>query len=301
MRLWSLLPFVTGICASQLPLQHTTATVTTTSTLVDALSADKDFESVLRLLQRARLIPTLNKLENGTFFAPTNEAIAKSQLWSAALLVPDNRQDELRDHLLYHILNYSLPVVPADDILQVHKTLHFPREVEGPPTDEPAPAPPWLPVPGGALGGQPQRLRLTARKGKGWVGVDADGLGGVKIVKEPVVVGNGVLLGVNAVIPLPPDLATLGKTVPYFDRILTPHMSSLLNSTANMTVFLPVEEAWLKLHALERLYLESPFATDDLARIMSMHAVVDDTVTYSEEFEAGVNCMIISFPSFSSS
>lgn len=289
MRLWPILPLISEICAIQVTLQQSGETVATTSTLVDALSADKDYESVLRLLQRARLIPTLNKLVNGTFFAPNNEAVSKSELWSSALLLPDNRQDELRDHLLYHLLNYTISITPEDDVVQVHKTLHFPRDLEPPPTDEPAPAPPWLPMPGGSLGGEPQRLRLIARKGNRWIGVDAEGLGGVKIVKDPAYVGNGVLLGVDAVIPLPPDLATLGKTVPYFERILTPHMSALLNGTDNMTVFLPVEQAWLKLHALERLYLESPFATDDLACIMSMHAAVGDKVTYSEQFETGVN------------
>lgn len=50
------------------------------STLVDALSADPDYSSLLRLLQRADLILTLNKLNGSTLLAPTNDAIKQHGL-----------------------------------------------------------------------------------------------------------------------------------------------------------------------------------------------------------------------------
>src|SRR5271170_8123863 len=82
------------------------------TTLVDALSADPDFTSLLRLLQRARLIPTLNRLNGSTLFAPTNDAIKRhtssNSLWNTALQddqlsLNDNVHEQLRQELLYHL------------------------------------------------------------------------------------------------------------------------------------------------------------------------------------------------------
>jgi solute carrier family 25 carnitine/acylcarnitine transporter 20/29 len=63
----------------------------------------------------------------------------------------------------------------------------------------------------------------------------------------------------------------------------------VLNTTTELTVFLPVDGAWDALHPLERLYLESEFATDDLTRILNMHAVVNKAVTWSESFDPAKN------------
>ena len=62
-----------------------------------------------------------------------------------------------------------------------------------------------------------------------------------------------------------------------------------LNSTSELTIFLPVDEAWNVLNPMERLYLESEFATDDLNRILDMHTVVQDHVTWSESFSPALN------------
>jgi solute carrier family 25 carnitine/acylcarnitine transporter 20/29 len=193
---------------------HPNSTISST-TLVDALSADPDYTSLLRLLQRARLIPTLNRLNGSTLFAPTNDAIKQhvlsSSLWCHALegddfVVNDNVQERLRQELLYHLLNYSLPALPSESDLQVHKTLLFPRTIAEPPSHEPPSLPPWIPVPGGTLGGEPQRLRVTSRRGGTWVGVDAFGKGGAEVVKDKVDAGNGVLVGISSVLDVPSDL-----------------------------------------------------------------------------------------------
>lgn len=64
-----------------------------------------------------------------------------------------------------------------------------------------------------------------------------------------------------------------------------------MNGTEALTVFLPVNEAWDALDHWERIYLESDHATDDLIKILNMHAVIhkEDKVTWSEEFDPGVN------------
>ncbi|CAG8619578.1 738_t:CDS:1, partial [Racocetra persica] len=60
-------------------------------TIVDILTNDERFSSLLEALQRTRLIPLLNHLETGTFFAPTNEAFEDDPFVT-------------KDRMLYHIL-----------------------------------------------------------------------------------------------------------------------------------------------------------------------------------------------------
>ena len=76
----------------------------------------------------------------------------------------------------------------------------------------------------------------------------------------------------------------------YFHRILTPAVVNRLNETTELTLFVPVDSAWNALHPIERLYLESEFATNDLIRIFEMHAVVQHSVKWSESFNPAINC-----------
>jgi solute carrier family 25 (mitochondrial carnitine/acylcarnitine transporter), member 20/29 len=76
----------------------------------------------------------------------------------------------------------------------------------------------------------------------------------------------------------------------YFKRIMTDKLAQLLNDTSAMTLFLPVDSAWETLDPIERLYLESDFASDDLHKILELHAVVQEGVTWSESFEDGLQC-----------
>ncbi|KAI0307693.1 hypothetical protein B0F90DRAFT_1621732 [Multifurca ochricompacta] len=262
------------------------------TTLVDKLSEDSDYTTLLRLLQRARLIPTLNRLNGSTFFAPTNDAIHRdASLSRLSSIIGDNVNEQLRQELFYHLLNYTV-VLPKDHNILVTKTLHFPHDHSGPPSQDPPPSPPWLPIPGGALGNEPQRLRVAGRNGQVYVGVDAFGKGGAKVVKGPIDAGNGLLAGIDSILAVPPSLANLVSTHPstsYFHRILTPAVISRLNETAELTLFVPVDTAWNALHPIEKLYLESEFAANDLTRIFEMHAVVKHGVKWSESFDPAIN------------
>lgn len=80
------------------------------------------------------------------------------------------------------------------------------------------------------------------------------------------------------------------QPISYFSRILNDEISEIVQDTPGLTLFIPVDSAWDALHPIERLYLESEFATDDLTRILNMHAVVQKGVTWSESFTPGVNC-----------
>lgn len=186
-------------------------------TLIDALNDDPDYTSLLKLLQQALLIPTINRLNGSTLFAPTNDAIDKhsksNALWAEALddawnanVVRDNVQEKLRQELFYHLLNYSIPSLPNEDNPQTHKTLMFPRKPEEPPSHEPPPNPPWLPERGGTLGGEPQRVRIASSESKMKVGTDAFGKGGAAIIKGQTDGGNGMLFGISDVLEAPLDL-----------------------------------------------------------------------------------------------
>ncbi|KIY70178.1 carnitine/acyl carnitine carrier [Cylindrobasidium torrendii FP15055 ss-10] len=302
MRPWRILVSTSllfgNILCSQTPLSGPS---TLASTLVSELNKDPDYELLLRLLQRTRLIPTLNRLNGSTFFAPTNEAIEQHAFWRSILddgsaTLADNVQEQLRQQLFYHLLNYTVNAFPEEaSDLQVHKTLHFPRIPLDSPTHEPPPYPPWIPIPGGSLGGEPQRLRLVPHKEKLYVGVDAHGKGGVQVTKGKVDAGNGALFGINKMLEPPPDLATVLSQTPslsYFNSLLTPDIHKALNSTSALTLFLPTNEAWNSLDKLERTYLESEFASDDLAKILNMHAV-SEGVSWSDAFHPALNLTTI--------
>lgn len=191
---------------------HWTSHSPTSVTLVDALNADPDYSSLLRLLQKARLIPTLNRLNGSTLFAPTNDAIERHSmfnlLWRNILesqdnQVPDNIQEQLRQQLFYHLLNDSLVETPTRNNIQVLKTLLYPRKPHEPPSHDP---PPWMPIPTGALGSEPQRLRIAAHDQSTCVGTDTFGKGGATIVKGKKTADNGVLFGISEVLEPPLDL-----------------------------------------------------------------------------------------------
>ncbi|KAG6862441.1 hypothetical protein C0995_011881 [Termitomyces sp. Mi166 len=283
-----------ALSSPQHPLTNSLST-----TLVDALSNNPNYTSLLRLLQRARLIPTLNKLNGSTLFAPTNDAVQhylrENVLWHDAfhddhLVLNDNVQEQLRQQLFYHLLNYTVSKLPTNRSTQTHKTLHYPRAPPDPPSRDPPPSPPWLPIPGGTLGGESQRLRVSGND----VGVDAFGKGGVKIV-DTSTAGNGVIYGISKVLEPPSDLGRIIKVVSqqssmsFFHKVLTPTMTKLLNSTPALTLFLPVDAAWDALDPYERLYLESEYSTNDLNQILNLHAVVEEGVRYSDTFGKATN------------
>ena len=193
--------------------------------IVSTLSASNQHTIFLHLLQRAKCIPMLSRIQSSTVFAPTDEAWKKwfdehtpeegeelYQGWLGAegleaWLLPreevegtnalDNQHWALRQHLLYHMLNYTLPVSAfisnsdqdEEAEISTQTTLLFPMAEEPALPPVPEPGSPWLPGGGqGMLGGHGQRVRI-ARGGKslkeagerGKVGVDFDGSGGVDI------------------------------------------------------------------------------------------------------------------------
>ncbi|KAF8755931.1 hypothetical protein RHS01_04861 [Rhizoctonia solani] len=220
-------------------------------TIIDVLSADEDYTLLLKALQRARLVPTLNRINGSTLFAPTNAAIeryAKSHpdsLWASLVSgCPCN----------IHTPNASFSTAPDDG--------------SGPPSHEPPDLPPWMPVPGGLLAGEPQRVRITWRDDAAWVAVSEQGEGGLKIVKGDAEASNGRVIGVDGVIPLPKNLDTL--------RYLTPSIERVLSNSPHLTLFVPDDKAWDVLQPMEKLWLDNGFAERDLMDIFARHATTGE-------------------------
>lgn len=222
------------------------------TTTIDILSSSPNHSTFLRLLQRTKLIPTLNLIQASSIFAPTDEAWSS---WGEAqgfalhsflsddpqLDVADNVLFGLRQHLLYHVLNYTLHDASsyANDSTQSYvtteTTLLFPnRPIMPPSPHKPPTGSPWLPQGGdGDLGGKGQQIRLRyvdAEPNK--IGCDALGNGGSEVWngwpikkkggskvppvgddtlfgnKDDVVrhASNGIVIGIQRVLELPPSL-----------------------------------------------------------------------------------------------
>lgn len=281
--------------------------------LIDILAESEEHTVFVRLLQRARLLPTLNLLQASddgrglTILAPTNDAIARKAdeesrarkssiaqqqlkqgaynieraskalgmwewaielsrlptpppsgddheydqagyIWSGRQGAPnllENINAALRQQLLYHILNYTLPYNTSSATASessrpsqpaLHETLHLPSRklLKEPTRPGPIPHPPEGPPhpgaedQGGLLGGEGQKLRIswrtigkgdfaaggdngewanTARKeGALFFGTDAQGKGGARGLKQDWTSNKGVVVSVDAVLELPPDL-----------------------------------------------------------------------------------------------
>lgn len=178
-------------------------------------------------------MPLLAHINSSTVFAPTDKAWAEwsekhrpdqsdelAHGWlSSSGLDPwisdvveegenfDNQNWALRQHLLYHMLNYTLPpdalIARNGTNITTETTLLFPLAEEPEQTPLPPPGPPWLPRGGeGLLSGHGQRLRLArggseqggdrGKIGVNWLGEEGfaiwDGSGWMEK-------GNGTLTG----------------------------------------------------------------------------------------------------------
>jgi hypothetical protein len=173
------------------------------TTTIDILSSSGNHSTFLHLLQRTKLVPTLNLVQGSTVFAPTDEAW---RVWGEAQAVgvraflkgdesvgavTDNVLFGLRQHLLYHVLNYTLhdtsSKTAAESYVTTETTLLFPnRPIMPPSPHKPPTGSPWMPQGGdGDLGGVGQQLRIHYEDGLPMrVGCDAIGEGGAEVWDE---------------------------------------------------------------------------------------------------------------------
>ncbi|WWC91370.1 uncharacterized protein L201_006313 [Kwoniella dendrophila CBS 6074] len=116
-----------------------------------------------------------------------NQSESHEQVAEKERLIMDNQNWLLRQHLLYHMLNYTLS--PLDFLasqktqnITIETSLLFPLAEEPKLPPVPEPGPPWLPKGNeGLLGGHGQRIRIskTSEQQKGKIGIDWNGENGI--------------------------------------------------------------------------------------------------------------------------
>lgn len=85
-------------------LQCSIHAVESYKTIIDVLSEEARFSTLIQHLQHTRLIPMINNLEAGTFFAPDNAAFKKYQ-----------GQEITRETMLYHLLPQQYATVDFEN------------------------------------------------------------------------------------------------------------------------------------------------------------------------------------------
>ncbi|WFD20029.1 hypothetical protein MCAP1_002273 [Malassezia caprae] len=261
-----------------------------TENLIDVLNYHPELSTFTHLLQRTRLLPTLNRIQELdeedaglTIFAPTNEAFGALFSEDVGGTLPDNVQAVLRQRLLYHVLNYTLP--PVGPTLELYETLHLPSrkrlfEPTRPgriPQKPQRPPEPGAEDHGGLLGNHGQHMRIQ-RNEAGQVmrvGVNARGQGGAQCISRDARSRQGILYVIDRVLDVPPPLDTFLKS--HANTTLFRHINNdtmhKLATILHLTMFLPVDAAWQSLQPLEKAYLFSdlPQAMDDWLRLFGWH------------------------------
>ncbi|KAK4701225.1 hypothetical protein P7C70_g5009, partial [Phenoliferia sp. Uapishka_3] len=313
---------VSAGASSQYSLQPS-APSTASLSLVDLLATTGNHTLLIKALQRARLIPFLNRLNGSTLFAPSDDAIREelaseaavrsvdahdAAVWTYALGEDadqinaikedgkrrhDNLQLELRDTLLYHVLNYTYFPTPnpnssADafsllsDLPTLEETMYYPSlssfnksfpnppTLPGSPPDDPDPDKPKSEE--GLLRGEGQKLRVTKIGRKEiFVGGDWKGEGGIKARKGTLAFAkNGALVVLDGVLKKPVDLAEQIRTNPALSTLaalLPPALLDYISTASHLTIFAPTNDAWGSLSELEMRYLRSGFAEMDITEI----------------------------------
>lgn len=259
-------------------------------TLVDVLSADGDFSVLIRLLQRSRMIPTLNKLHNATIFAPTDEAFQSTAdaemlellrdldcVEEANAVLPDNLQYRLRERLFYHMLNYRIDLNNTQEHTQL-ETLLYPTTHE----EHGRPGHPYPSDPANTLlGGEGQKVVLKVENASHMLlGVDEAGNGGAPVLlTKGGQARNGQVAGLGSILSPPKSVLHQIKTrmndseasLSVFHNLMTPEIQKILHEQPHITLFAPRDEAFDVLEELEWSYLRSGFAADDILTIAQNH------------------------------
>lgn len=270
-------------------------------TLVTLLSEDEQFSLFLRACQRTRLIPLLNRLNGSTLFAPTNEAIERqpASLFTTkdGLVERDNLMLDLRETILYHVLNYTIiqrpssnhssedqaankvpPLTPEPKLYETlwHPTLKNetwkePPTLPGTPSD---PDPDWPRGRRGQLNWQGQLVRI-ARTSNSTIelGQDASGQGALTAnVKKAKWASNGLLMPIDGVLQKPVNVSAQLANMPELSTFLSLTPKDVLDeleTARHVTLFAPTNDAYNALSPLEMGYLKSGFAREELVQIVN--------------------------------
>ncbi|UZJ55029.1 hypothetical protein CBS101457_004349 [Exobasidium rhododendri] len=221
-------------------------------------------------------------------------------LWTDQDSHLDNVNAVLRQQILYHMINYTLPYnfttgglintrsapsLPSPGEAIMLTTLHRPSRstLDTPTRPGPIPHPPTSPPHpgaedgGGLLAGEGQKVRIAmTEEGSVKIGTNSKGLGGITVVNANYSSNSGVILSVDGILDLPPSFATILRDYPSLQYLRNLTTNSLLNSlteTAHTTFFLPTETAFETLTAVEKVFITGDWdlARQDRLRLLGEH------------------------------
>jgi solute carrier family 25 carnitine/acylcarnitine transporter 20/29 len=251
---------------------------TQSTTLIDLLSTSTEHSQLLHLIQITRLVPVINSLPKATLFAPTNSALEETlkaqQHTTNTNQQQDNVQLQLRQTLLYHLLNFTLPLnqtIPKHtpeplDTLLFPKPTHLLNINNDHNDDDHL-----------LLGHQPQKLRIISRDQVSYIGVDARGQGGIALPGSEQIqqATNGILVPIQSILTPPPSLKKLIQSTPAlstYASILPEQLLDQLDLLPHLTIFAPHNPAWDHLSPIELSYLKSNFSTNDSIKLFRQAA-----------------------------
>ncbi|KAI8382326.1 FAS1 domain-containing protein [Blakeslea trispora] len=226
--------------------------VLSAKTIIDVLSEDKKYETLLSYLERYQLIEYVKQIESGTFFAPDNNAFAQS----------NSTID--RSSLLYHIIKKGMS---SKDFYhgQLKETLLI--------------RPGYL-VPDNNSGAG-QRIKMTREGTEIFVNQ-------AKIIQSDLQVNNKTLIHTIDSVLNPPSLIgdMITKDTWIHRWMASTGLLDLLNQKKPFTLFLTTASNPLdKFNPIESSYLTSPHGQQDLA-LFFQYALIDKAI-FLDEFNAG--------------
>ncbi|RUS14906.1 FAS1 domain-containing protein [Endogone sp. FLAS-F59071] len=242
---------------SFLLLSYTPPLAEASTTLIDVLSGDTRFSSLLTNLQHTQLVPYLNKLKIATLFAPTNDAFRNASI------------EITKEVLLFHVL----PVELKGDEFYHGQVLETALVKEG-----------YL----GKYGHVGQRIKVekqgNRKKGRGKVLI-----GGAQIIESDLEADNGVIQVVDQVLVPPEDIVKTAASVEslkaFSELLVLSGLNSVLSEPRPFTVFVPESAALARFNSIEETYLKSEQGRGDLRTVIEYH--VHEGVLFSEEVPSG--------------
>ncbi|CDH54560.1 fas1 domain-containing protein [Lichtheimia corymbifera JMRC:FSU:9682] len=210
------------------------------NTLIDVLSNDARFSTLIRHLQHARLVPELNRLESGTLFAPDNDAFAQFD------------GDMTREKLLYHLLPNGLTTNNFSHGQLVESKYVRPGMLG--PLD-----------PG-------QRIKITTDNDDIYINEAA-------IIQKDVYVNRLTYIQtINQVLVPPSTLDEIFRKDDLFYGLLEKSgVASVLKEERPFTIFKPHQDVLDCFNAIEKEYMVGPFGIDDLTFFVQ-YMVMEDAM-----------------------
>ncbi|KAI8887676.1 FAS1 domain-containing protein [Backusella circina FSU 941] len=208
-------------------------------TIIDVLSEDKHarFSTLITHLQHTRLIPTINHLEAGTFFAPDNDAFE------------DFDQPITQELLLYHLISHPLSTDEFHNGMVIESNYVRP----------------------GFLGPKDgQTLKITKNKLVFWHINEA------RITEKDIAVNNNTTLHViNKVLPTPALLSQVveKQDKKLHDLFKKVRLDQLLESERPFTTFISSNYLLDKFNQVEKSYLLSEYGKQDFTNLLKFDII----------------------------